>query len=73
MLLQIPFVELKLIFYAVTREEYWHFDLKHVMPFNPKNEKHVLFFTEPRTEAEIYSDTQGGLIDFFKKELKKES
>lgn len=43
------------------------------MPFNPKNEKHVLFFTEPRTEAEIYSDTQGGLIDFFKKELKKES
>lgn len=58
-------------FYAVSRDEYWHFDLKHVMPFNPKNNKHVLFFTEPRTEDEIYSDTQGGLMDFFQKELSK--
>ena len=57
-------------FYPVPRDEYWQFDLQHVMPFNPKNKKHILFFTNPIIDEEIFSNTDGGVMDFFKKELK---
>lgn len=59
------------LFYAVQNDEYWHFDLNNVMPFNPKNKQHILFFTEPKTFEDCISDTQGGLIDYFAKHLNK--
>ena len=57
-------------FYAVPWEDYWHFDLENVMPFNPQNKKHVKFFTSYISEEEILLDANHDLLfGFFQKEL----
>ena len=54
-------------FYTVSYEDYWHFDLEHVMPFNPKNNLHIVFFTNYIEEEEIFLSGNDLLFDFFQK------